>query len=150
MPKQNSFVRFHSWQYQFKVPLVIYADFAAILHSSEEETNCDLLSSYMRDISHHIPSGFFPYASFAYGEVTYLLRLYRCKDWVEAFCNHIKEKAKRFYMFPQKPMKLLTLEQWREFGRARKCHICLESFEPWDRIVRDHFHYTGKCRGAGH
>ena len=31
MPKENSFMRFHSGQYKFEVPFVIYADFKAIL-----------------------------------------------------------------------------------------------------------------------
>ena len=31
MPEENSFVRFHSGQYHFKVPFVIYADFKEIL-----------------------------------------------------------------------------------------------------------------------
>ena len=33
MPEENSFVRFHSGQYQFKVPFAIYSDFEAILES---------------------------------------------------------------------------------------------------------------------
>ena len=30
MPKENSFTRFHSGQYQFKVPFIIYADFSRV------------------------------------------------------------------------------------------------------------------------
>ena len=36
MPEENSFVRFHSGQYQFKVLFAIYTDFKAILKSLEE------------------------------------------------------------------------------------------------------------------
>ena len=41
MPEENSFVRFHHGQYQFKVPFVIYSDFEAVLQGSEEETELD-------------------------------------------------------------------------------------------------------------
>ena len=112
MPQENSFVRFHSRQYQFMVPFVIYANFKAILQSSEEETDSDPLSSYMRGINHHVLSRFCTYTTSAYGEYENPLRLYRGRDWVEVFCNHIKKKAKRLYhMFLPKPIEPLTLEQ---------------------------------------
>ena len=53
IPKKNSFVRFHSGKYHFKVSFVIYIDFEAILQSSEKETNYDPLSSYKTDINHY-------------------------------------------------------------------------------------------------
>ena len=54
-------------------------------------------------------------------------------------------------MSPEKPMEPLTPEQWREFGRTRECHICLECFEAWDEAkVIDTCDYTGKYKGAAH
>ena len=152
IPKGNSFVTFHSGQYKFKVPFIIYADFEAILQGLEEDTNPDPQTScYMGDINHHINYGFCTYTMFAYGEVEDPLRLYRGKDCVEVFCDYIKEEATRLYhMFPEKPMEPLMPEQWREFSRARECHICLECFKTWDMKVRDHCHYTGKYRCAAH
>ena len=83
MPKENSFMKFHSGQYQFKVPFIIYADFEAILQGLKEETDPDPLRSYMRDINCHVPSGLCTYTMFMYGEVKDLLRLCR------SFCNHV-------------------------------------------------------------
>ena len=37
-PQENSFVRFHSGQYQFKVPFVVCTDYEAILQGLEEKT----------------------------------------------------------------------------------------------------------------
>ena len=146
--KESSFMRFRSGQYQFKVPFIIYTDFEAILQVSEEETDPDPLSSYTRDINHHVPSGFCTYNTFAYREVDDPLRLYRGKDCVDVFFNHIEEEAKRLHhIFPEKLMELLMPEHCREFSRVRGCHICLEYFEPWDETVRNHCHYTGKYRG---
>ena len=95
IPPENSFIRFHSGQYQFKVPFIIYTDFEAILQSLEEETSSDPLSSYMRKINHHIPSVFCMYTNFTYKKAENLLSLYQGKDCMEVFYNHIKEQAKR-------------------------------------------------------
>ena len=45
-------------------------------------------------------------------------------------------------MFPEKPMNHLTREEWREFNRARKCHICFKGFKEENPKVRDHCHTT--------
>ena len=111
MPKQNSFMRFHSEQYQFRVPFIIYTDCGAILQSLKDETELNLEAPYSREINCHVPSGFCTYATFAYGEVEDPLRLCQGKDCMEVFCNHIEEEAKRLYhMFPQMLMELLMLK----------------------------------------
>ena len=61
------------------------------------------------------------------------------------------EEAKRpCDMFPENPMEPLMLEQWREFNRATKCHICFKEFREDDIKVRDHCHYTRSYRGPAH
>ena len=47
-------------------------------------------------------------------------------------------------------MKPLTSEQWREFNKAMKCHICFKEFQLHNPKVRDHCHYTGSYRGPAH
>ena len=152
MPTENPIVKFHSGQYQFEVPFVMYADFEAILQNvEEEETNLDSQNPYTRKINHHIPSGFCTYSTFAYGEVNDPLFQYRGEDCLEVFCNHIEKEAKRLYhMFPEKAMDSLTPEQKRDFRIAKRCHICMYPFKPGELKVRDHCHYTGKYRGAAH
>ena len=134
-------MRFHSGQYQFRVPFVIYSEFQAIFQSSEDEIELNSETPYMREINHYIPSGFCTYATFVYelSWVEDLLRLYKRKDCMEVFCNHIEEEAKRLYhMFPQKPMESLMPEQWGEFIRMSNALN-----NSWDEKVRHHCHYTG-------
>ena len=88
---------------------------------------------------------------FAYGKVENPLKLYRGEDCVEVLCNYISSEACRLYhMFPEKRMKPLTHEEWREFSRAATCHICFKGFKQDDVKIRDHCHYTGKYRGSAH
>ena len=75
--------------------------------------------------------------------------MYRGKDCVEKFKQHIEEEVKRLYeTFPQQPMIKLTDVLKREHEAAEKCHICLKEFR--NRKARDHSHYTGEYRGAVH
>ena len=121
----------------------MYADFEAIVKPSK----CQVAKkeSYTKEINQHIPSGFCVQSKFTYGEAENPLKLYRRKDCVEVFCDYAKNKAKRLYcMFPEKPIKPLTPEQWKEYGRATNCYICFEDFQEYDTKVRDHCHYTGQ------
>ena len=98
--------------------------------------------AYTTKVNQHIPSGWCVYSKFSYGEVKDPLKLYRGKDCVEKFCNHIKEEAHRLYqMFPEKPMDALTKKQWKRYKRASRCHICFKLFNSKDPKVRDHCHY---------
>ena len=142
MPKEGSFVEFHEGQNQFKVPFAMCADLEAILMPTEE-SNFNPEKPYTKEINQHIPSGFCVYSKFACGKVENPLKLYRGEDCVEVFCDYIENEAKRpYHMFPEKPMKCLTHEEWREFNQVRKCHICFKGFQVDDIKVRDHCHYT--------
>ena len=106
---------------------------------------------YTKEINQHIPFGFFVYSKFAYGKVENPLKLYRGDNCVEVFCDYIENEVKRVYhIFPEKPMKHLTHEEWREFNRATKCHICFKGFQEDEIKVRDHCRYTGHYRGPAH
>ena len=150
MPEEGSFVEFHDGQNQFKVPFVMYGDLEAILRPVEEPSP-NPEESYTKEINQHIPSGFCVYSKFAYGEVENPLKLYRGEDCVKVFCDYVENEVKRLYhMFPEKPINRLTREEWREFNRARKCHICFKEFKEDNPNVRDHCHYTGSYRGPTH
>ena len=131
MPKLGSFVNFHDRQNQFKVPFTLYADFEAILrpvHGPSPSPSPN--EPYTKKVNRHIPSGFCVYSK---------------------FCDYIKKEVRRLYhMFPEKPMESLTIEEWKQYNRATKCHICFTPFEEINPKVRDHCHYTGKYRGPAH
>ena len=92
MPKEGSFLKFHDDQYQFKVPLIMYADIEAVFKLIEGPTP-NPKESYTKEINKHIPSGFCTYSKFAYGKVENLLKLYRGEDFVEVPCDYIEQKS---------------------------------------------------------
>ena len=89
MPRKGSTVEFYDGQNQFRVPFMMYADFEAILQPIQSPSP-DPSQPYTSEVNQHIPSGWCVYSKFAYGNVQNSLKLYRGKDCIEKFCDHIK------------------------------------------------------------
>ena len=147
MLRKGSKIEFCDGQNQFKVPFIMYADFESILEPIQGP-NPVPTGPYNSEVTKHSPSGWCVYSKFAYGEVKDPLKLYRGKDCLEKFCDHIRQEAHRLYhMFPEKPMDPLTKKQWKKYKRSTICHICFKPFNSKEPKVRDHCHYTGHYRG---
>ena len=75
-----------SYQYQFKVPFMLYADFESILKPVDERYR-DRMNTmkagwkgkapYTEKINTHVPSGWCVHSTFAYGDVSDPLTLFR-------------------------------------------------------------------------
>ena len=138
---------------------MLYADFESILKSVDERYRNKMnrmkagrkgRTSITEKISSHVPSGWCVHSTFAYGDVSDSLKMYRGKGCVEKFVECIEEEIKRLYeTFPRQPMIKLTDVLKREHEAAEKCHICLKQFnDPTNRKVRDHCHYTSLYRAT--
>ena len=101
----------------------MYANFEAILgpiQSPSPDPNQPCAEGavptgpYTSEVNQHISSGWCIYSKFAYGEVKDPLTIYRGKDCIKKFYDHIKREAHRLYhMFPEKPMDPFTKKQWK-------------------------------------
>ena len=96
MPHKNPIVQYSDGQSQFKIPFIMYADFESILEPIQGPGNNPRISS-TRGIKNHIPSGWCIRCEFAYGKVENPLKLYRGKDCVKKFCDHVIGEARRLY-----------------------------------------------------
>ena len=88
MPHKNLIVQYSDGQFQFKVPFIMYADFESILEPIQGSGNDPRISS-TRGINNHIPSGWCICSEFTYRKVENLLKLYRGKDSIKKFCDHL-------------------------------------------------------------
>ena len=150
MPHKKPIVEFCDGQYQFKVPFAMYADFESLLEPIQEPSK-NPSGPWTTAINNHIPSSWCVYSEFAYGKVENSLTLYRGKDCVKKFCDHIIGEAYRLYhAFPERPMAPLTPKEIEKHKKSKKCYICFKPFTTKDPKVRDHCHYTGNYRGAAH
>ena len=151
MPHKNLRVEFCDGQFQFKVPFIMYADFESILEPIQGLGNNPMISS-TRGVNNHVPSGWCIHSKFAYnGKVENPLKLYRGKDCIKKFCDHVTGEAQHLYhAFPEKPMDPLTKKQLKKYEEASRCYICFKSFNGENPKVRDHCHYTSSYRGPAH
>ena len=150
MPHRKPIVEYSNGQYQYKAPFIMYADFESILEPISGLAPNPRISS-THGVNIHTPFGQCVRSEFAYGEVKDPLKLYRGKDCISKFCEHIIEEACQLYnSLSEKPMIPLTKDQIKKYNRASKCHICFKHFKDGDRKVRDHCHYSGEYRGAAH
>ena len=87
----------------------------------------------------------------SHGKVKDPLKLYRGKDCLKKFCEHVIGEARCLYCyFPEVPMGLLTKAQLKKYEEVRICHICFKPFNGENPKVRDHCHYTCSYRGPAH
>ena len=147
LTEEEKFFKLHDEQYQFMLLFMLYADFESIAKPVDElyrekmnrmKAGRKGKAAYTEKISKHVPSEWRVHSTFAYGDVSDPLKMYRGKDCVEKFVEYIKEEVKRLYAtFPQQPMTELTDVLKREHEAAEKCHICLKEFnDPNNKKVR--------------
>ena len=115
MPNEKEkWLKFHDGQYQFKIPFMLYADFESILKPVDDRYR-DKINTikaerkgkalYTEKINKHVPFGWCVHSTFAYGDVSDPLKMYRGKDCVEKFVEYIEEEVKWLYLkFPQQPL----------------------------------------------
>ena len=102
--EKEKWLKFHDGQYQFKVPFMLYAEFESILKPVDERYKDKMntmkaerkgKAPYTEKIDTHVPSGWCVHRTFAYGDVPDPLKMYRGKDCVKKFVEHIAEEVKK-------------------------------------------------------
>ena len=104
-------------------------------------------------INKHTPSGYSIFTSCSFDESKNKLNYYRGKDRMKKFCKDLKEHATTIKNYEKKKIIPLTKEEKINYNDQQICYICKKEFDKSDKEhhkVRDHYHYTGKYRGAVH
>ena len=83
------------------------------------------------------------------------LDCYRDQDCMKKFCEDLKKHVTRIITYEKKEMIPLTKKKEIKQNKQKKCNMCEKGFSTDDddkkyHKVRDHYHYTGKYRGAAH
>ena len=74
---------------------------------------------------------------------------------MKKFCEDLKKHVTRIITYEKKEMIPLTKKKEIKQNKQKKCNMCKKGFSTDDddkkyHKVRDHYHYTGKYRGAAH
>ena len=149
LPEEGKHIlEFTNYHKGLKVPFVIYADFESITQPIDR-AQMDETRSYTDGYQLHAPCRFAYKVVCTDERYTKDTMVYRGQDCVENFLNALKQEKWRIWniLNEQKPL-CMTDENQADFEAATHCHICGEALES-DR-VRDHWHVSGKYRGAAH
>ena len=129
-------LKFNQYQNSDKAPFIIYADLEYLIEKIDGCKN-DPDNSSTTNVGEYILSG------------------YSMSTIFKKFYESLRQHAMEVINFLNE-IKLLTKEQQESYKNAKICFICKEKLENKylkDKKYRkaiDHFHYTGKHRGAAH
>ena len=152
--KNNNIIKYnHGEKWNMEIPFVIYADLEFLLEKMSTCINNPNESSTTK-INKHTPSGYSIFTHCSFDESKNKLNYYRGKDCMKKFSKDLREHASKIINYEKKKMIPLTTEEKIYHKKQKICYICKKEFNnnngKKNYKVRDHYHYTGKYRGAAH
>ena len=150
--KDNNIIKYNHGEKSMELPFLIYADLECLLEKMSTCQNNPNKSSTTK-INKHTPSGYSIFTSCSFDESKNKIDYYRGDDSMKKFCEDLKEHATKIINYEKKRMVPLTTKEEIFNNQQKICYICKKEFNNNDKKqqkVKDHCHYTGKCRGAAH
>ena len=150
--KGNNTIKYNQGEKSIKMPFTIYADLEFLLEKMSTCQN-DPNKSSTTKINKHTPSGYSIFTHCSFDESKNKINYYRGDDCMKKFCKDLREHAMKIINYENKKMIPLTTEEKIYYNKQKICYICKKEFDISNKKhhkVRDHCHYTGKYRGAGH
>lgn len=156
--KEKAKLYFNKRAHQYKIPIVIYADFESTLIPIQQQARDDESDDpYTDAYKLHTPNSYcilikseLPEAMLhAFGLTTtpYVVREENVARKFMSDLHNIAERVENLYK-TNLPMKDLTLEQIDLHNQALLCYLCKKEFTVDNSKVHDHDHLTGDYRGA--
>ena len=149
--KNNNTIKYNQGEKSIKLPLVIYADLECLLEKMSTCQNNSKESS-ATEINKHTPSGYSLFTHCSFDKLKNKLNHYRGKNCMKRFCKDLRTDATKT-IYEKKKMIPLTIKEKIHYNEQEICYLCKKEFDKSDKKhykVRDHWHYTGKYRGAAH
>ena len=155
MPEEyNKTLKYSEGEKSMKSPFIIYDDLECLLEKIKTcHNNPEKLST--TKINKHTPSGYSLFADCSFDTTKNKLDYYRGKNCMKNFSLDIREHAAKIINYEKKEMIPLTKKEEKKHNKQKVCYICKKGFSTDDsnkkyHKARDHYHYTGKYRGAAH
>ena len=159
MPKEfNKTLKYNHGEKWLKTTFVIYANLECLLIKQQSCQN-NPNESYTERKAMREPFGYSLDLVISFNSIQKKHSFYRRKDCIKRFYSDLKELGTKIIYYEQKEMIPLTDNENKFYEEQEKCHICQKEFcyDKNDKKkfkiyqkVRDHWHYTGKFRGAAH
>ena len=150
--KDNNIIKYNQGERSIKMPFTIYADLECLLEKMSTCINNPNESSTTK-INKHTPSGYLIFTHCSFDQTKNKLNYCRGKDCTKTFSKDLREHASKIINYEKKKIMSITTEGKIYHNKQKICYICKKEFDISNKKhhkVRDHYHYTGKYRGAAH
>lgn len=148
-------LEFNKVSNQYKIPIVIYADFEATLISVDDGNDISRLNSREK-YQKHVPNSYaillkstLSEEHLEYYGLSSRPKVYRGENVAKQFVDDLYEIIKKvevLYSYVV-PMEELDDNKKEIHNSATVCYMCKETFTEINHKVRDHDHLTGTYRG---
>ena len=150
--KDNNIIKYNHGEKSIKIPFTLYADLECLFEKMSTCQN-DPNKSSITKINKHTPSGYSIFTNCSFDKSKNKISYYRGDDYMKKFCKDLREHSTRTINYEKKNMISLIPEEKIHHNKQKVCYICKKEFDNNNKKqqkVRDHYHYTGKYRGAAH
>ena len=152
--EDKKILKYNHGEKSIRAPFIIYADLESLLEKTDTcYDNLEKLS--VTKTNKHAPSGYSLFTNCSFNKAENKLDYYRGENCMKKFCKDLREHATKMINYEKKEMIPLTKKEEKKHNKQEVCYICRKEFNTDDsdkkyHKVRDHYHYTGKYRGAAH
>ena len=152
--EDNKILKYNHGEKSMKATFIIYADLESLLEKMNTCYDSPEKSSATK-LNKHTPSGYSLFTHCSLNKAENKLDYYRSEDCMKKFCLDLREHVTKVINYEKKEMTPLAKKEEKNYNKQKVCHICRKEFNTDDsdkkyHKVKDHFHYTGKYRGAAH
>ena len=148
----NKILKYNEGDKSMKFLFIVCADLESLLEKTNTCHNNPEKSSTTK-MNKHASSGYSLFTHCSFDRRKNKLDHYRGKNCMKNIFLDLREHAIKIINYEKKEMIPLTKKEEKKHNKQEVCHICKKGFSTDDSNVskvRDHCHYTGKYRGAGH
>ena len=156
MPEEGkNILKYYPGEKPLKATFAHYSDFECLL-IKEKSCQKNLEKSYTDRKGNDEPSRYSLSLICSFNSTKNKHYVYGGKDCDQQFCKKFKQLGTEIINYEEEDMMPLTDEEITFYEKQKQCVICGKGFfrsgkDKSKHIkVRDHCHYTGKCRGAAH
>ena len=146
--EDKKIIKYNQGERSIRSPFIIYADLECLLQKISTCYN-NAEESSTTEINKHTPSGYSLFTHCSFDKTKNKLNYYRGDNCMEKLCKDLREHATKIINYEKKNTTPLT----KNHSKQEVCYIFKKEFNTDDKKlykVRDHCHYTEKCRGAVH
>ena len=124
-------IKYNQGEKSIRSPFIIYADLECLLEKTGTSYNNPEESS-ATEINKHAPSGYSLFTHCSFDKSKNKFDCYSGDNWMEKFCQDLREHATKIINHEKKDMIPLTKKEQEQHSEQKVCYICKKEFNTDD------------------